>query len=86
MVALVVTALYSAIQEWHTGKHKAIEFSANTYLDIYWGNVNTLNHLYNNRVDAFHMMMCDIYSQASTIVAGGSGAQIADLELDDIEG
>lgn len=56
--------LYAAIQEWGTGKHKAMEFSANTYLDVYQGNVNTFYHIRERREEAFHLMMRYIYVQA----------------------
>jgi hypothetical protein len=41
-----------------------MEFSANGFLDVYEGHVNTLNHILEMRPDAFHIMMADIYSQA----------------------
>ncbi|KAI9434267.1 hypothetical protein BJY52DRAFT_1231243 [Lactarius psammicola] len=51
MVALVATALYATIYEWHTGEQQVTEFSANVYLDVYHGNVNTLTHIRENRED-----------------------------------
>ncbi|KAF8266315.1 hypothetical protein EI94DRAFT_1701829 [Lactarius quietus] len=49
MVALVATALYAMIYEWRTGEQQVMEFSANVYLDVYNGHVNTLNHIRDKR-------------------------------------
>ena len=57
--------LYATIYEWHTGEQQIAEFSANAYLDVYLGHVNTLKHIQNNHEGAFHLMMADIYRQAS---------------------
>ncbi|KAF8257052.1 hypothetical protein EI94DRAFT_1843047 [Lactarius quietus] len=46
MVALVATALYATIYEWCTGEQQVMEFSANAYLNVYNGHVNTLNHIH----------------------------------------
>jgi hypothetical protein len=56
--------LFAAIKEWSTGTHKAMDFSANAFLDVYDGHVNTFKHIRNKRTEAFHIMMSDIYSQA----------------------
>ncbi|KAI0285552.1 hypothetical protein BC826DRAFT_972966 [Russula brevipes] len=57
MVALVATALYAAIREWHTGKHMMAEFSTNLYIDVYEGHVNTFLYIRDH---------CNnIYAQAS---------------------
>ncbi|KAN0102481.1 hypothetical protein V8E52_011897, partial [Russula decolorans] len=77
--------LYAAIQEWRTGTQKSVKFSANAYLDVYNGHVNTFHHVRQNREDAFHLMMSHIYSHASAAAIGKSGAEIADIELDDID-
>jgi len=85
MVALVATALYAAIKEWSTGTHKFMEFSSNAFQDVYNGHVNTFRHILENREDAYHLMMSDLYSQAISARIGFSAA-IANIELDDIEG
>jgi hypothetical protein len=56
--------LYAAIQEWCFGTQKSGEFSANSYLDVYTGHVNTFNHIEKHRKDAFHLTMAYIYSHA----------------------
>ncbi|KAF8257046.1 hypothetical protein EI94DRAFT_1819298 [Lactarius quietus] len=65
MVVLVATALYAMIYEWHTGEQQVMEFSANLYLDVYNGHVNTLNHIRDKHPGAFHLLMADIYVRAS---------------------
>ena len=56
--------LYAAIHEWRSGKHQHTEFSANAYLDVYQGHIDTFHHIQDRRPHAFHAMMSDIYSQA----------------------
>ncbi|KAN0132250.1 hypothetical protein V8E53_010016 [Lactarius tabidus] len=90
MLALVATALYATIREWHTGEQKVMEFSANAYLDVYFGHVNTLNHIAEQWEGAYHVMMADIYARAS-ITAGlrdpiSNGVPVADLDLQALEG
>ena len=59
-----VTQLYAALYESRTGVHVATGFSANAYLDVYQGHVNTFQHIRDQRSNSFHTMMADIYSQA----------------------
>ncbi|KAF8264431.1 hypothetical protein EI94DRAFT_1703253 [Lactarius quietus] len=74
MVALVATAVVA-------------EFSANAFLDVYNGHVNTLKHIRERREGAFHLMMADIYAQADMSVATEIlVVPIADLDIDDIDG
>ncbi|KAH9028796.1 hypothetical protein EDB84DRAFT_1562985 [Lactarius hengduanensis] len=84
MVALVATGLYATLFEWRTGEQKSMEFSANTFLDVYLGHVNTLNHICENRAGVYHMMMADIFSLASTN-ANLAGNPIAELDLRALE-
>jgi len=53
--------LYVAIYEWRTGTHQPAEFSANAFLDVYNGHMQTFAHISENRNRAFHRMMTDIY-------------------------
>ena len=80
MVALVATAvsviflrghfvlthsqLYTSIHEWHTGRYQTTEFSANAYLDVYNGHIQTFRHISENKNGVFHRMMSDIYAMA----------------------
>jgi hypothetical protein len=59
--------LYAVILEWHTGAHQANEFSANVYMDVYQGHINTLNHIWEHCNNAFHLIMADIYSWAKWV-------------------
>ena len=56
--------LYAALYEWRTGEQQTSEFSANAYLDVYLGHINTLKHIRDKHAGAFHLMMADIYTQA----------------------
>jgi hypothetical protein len=56
--------LYAALYEWRTGEQQVAEFSANAYLDVYIGHLNTLKHIQEHRAGAFHLMMADIYTKA----------------------
>lgn len=85
MVALVATALYAAIHEWHSGKHHSMEFSANVYLDVYQGHINTFHHIRERRSGAFHLMMADLYAQASA-AEETAAAPIADINLEEMDG
>ena len=80
MVALVATAvsmyllyiehtnsnhqLYASLHEWRAGTHQAVEFSANAYLDVYLGHINTLQLIQQKQGNAYHTIMADIYSKA----------------------
>ncbi|KAI9431777.1 hypothetical protein H4582DRAFT_2062380 [Lactarius indigo] len=79
--------LYATLYEWCGGEQQTAEFSANAYMDVYLANMNTLKHILNNRERAFHIMMSDIYAQAST--TGGtvmtSTLPIANLDLNELE-
>ncbi|KAI9445639.1 hypothetical protein BJY52DRAFT_1194228 [Lactarius psammicola] len=88
MVALVATALYATLHEWCTGKQLATEFSANAYLDVYLGHINTFKHIQTKQPSAYHIMMADIYSQASRSPGDTASAAvaIADLDLNELEG
>jgi Domain of unknown function (DUF6532) len=80
MVALVATAvsdncyrrssanlkhkLYAALYEWRSGTFKLVEFTTNTFLDVYQGHFNTFRYILEKRPTAFHAMMGDLYLQA----------------------
>ncbi|KAH9160800.1 hypothetical protein EDB89DRAFT_1914350 [Lactarius sanguifluus] len=87
MVALVATAMYATLHEWHTGTPQVFEFSANTYLEVYRSNTDTLNFILNNWPNAYHLMMADIYTQASSNsgLDDSPNVKIADLDLDNLE-
>ncbi|KAH9160038.1 hypothetical protein EDB89DRAFT_1915254 [Lactarius sanguifluus] len=88
MVALVATAMYATLNEWRTGKSQVLGFSANTYLDVYHCNTMSLNYILSHRPNAYHVMMADIYAQASSgsTYDDSPGVEIVELDLDDLEG
>ncbi|KAN0137996.1 hypothetical protein V8E53_004215 [Lactarius tabidus] len=88
MVALVATALYATLREWSTREQVVAEFSANAYLDVYNGHVNTLKHIRERHEGGFHLMMADIYAQANKTPVSESNlvVPIAELDLDGING
>src|SRR6266404_2141535 len=56
--------LYVTLREWHSGERQAIDFSANSYLDVYIGNMDSINLYRENHNAAYHDLMAYIYSQA----------------------
>jgi len=55
-------------------------------MDVYAGHVNTLRHIMENREGAFHIMMSDIHTRASTTPGTPSAAApIAELDLNTLE-
>ncbi|KAI0281892.1 hypothetical protein BC826DRAFT_1190840 [Russula brevipes] len=88
MVALVATALYAAILEWHTGEKKVTEFSTTSYLDVYEGHVNSFLRIQNEHNSAFHSMMADIFAQASSqpSMEATGGTMVTQLNLADLDG
>ncbi len=52
-----------------------MEFSANTFLDVYQGHIDTLHHIWDNRTSAFHVM-------GDVPV---TGIPIANINLEEIE-
>lgn len=56
--------LYAALDEWSTGKRRAMDFSTQAYIETYQGNVGMLLNIRDNRNLSFHRMMSDIYSRA----------------------
>ena len=60
----LISQLYCAIHEWRTGTHQSIKFTSDAFLDVYNGNIYTLNNIKTKRPRAFHLMMADVYSLA----------------------
>ncbi|KAN0133592.1 hypothetical protein V8E53_008580 [Lactarius tabidus] len=88
MVALVATVLYAVLFEWHSGKQDVEDFSANSYLDVYLGHIETLREILTQQSGAFHSMMADIYSKASTMPAStgsSSGVQTVELNFEELK-
>ena len=53
-----------SLYEWRSGRHMPAEFSANLYLDVYDGHMNTLNFVLVRHPGAYHSLMADLYAQA----------------------
>jgi hypothetical protein len=64
----VICQLYAGLHEWRGGEHWVIGFSANMFLDVYLGHINTLKSIKEKNGMAFHSMMMDIYAQARYVV------------------
>ena len=39
------------LYEWQTGKHKPVDFAANSFMDVYSGHMNTLQHVQESKPD-----------------------------------
>ncbi|KAF8260484.1 hypothetical protein EI94DRAFT_1811632 [Lactarius quietus] len=87
IVALVATAMYAMLYKWHTGNEQQAEFSANTYLDVYKGHVNTLQLIKDCQYGAFHTTIVEIYSKASFVTEnpGDIRAPVANLVLSELD-
>ncbi|KAN0130461.1 hypothetical protein V8E53_011724, partial [Lactarius tabidus] len=66
MVALIATGYYAALKEWSTGEHKHHDFTANTYLDVYKGHIQSLSQIESLKTGSYHRMMANIYRFASS--------------------
>ena len=64
----IICQLYASLHEWRTGEHRPIGFSANMFLDVYLGHINTIKYIEENNPTAFHSMMADIYTQARYVI------------------
>ncbi|KAN0109460.1 hypothetical protein V8E52_009254 [Russula decolorans] len=67
MVALVATAVYSAVFDWRNGKKEPVDFMTGAYLDVYDGNINTLKNMRLNHPSKYHTMMADIYAKVRCV-------------------
>jgi len=89
MVALVATGLYAALYEWRSGFHQSMDFSANAFLDVYQGHVDTLQHIQDHRASSFHIMMRDIFDRAQAtdgdVQVPIINIPVADINLDEME-
>jgi hypothetical protein len=56
--------LYAALHEWETGERRHFDFSANAFVDVYAGHINSLQLILDGRPEFYHQMMGDIYTAA----------------------
>ncbi|KAH9173105.1 hypothetical protein EDB89DRAFT_2229011 [Lactarius sanguifluus] len=61
MVALVSTAYYAALREWSTGERRQLDFTTNTFVEVYECHIANLNWIEMERNTSYHKMMADIY-------------------------
>ncbi|KAI9430687.1 hypothetical protein BJY52DRAFT_1232354 [Lactarius psammicola] len=87
MVALVATAYYAALNEWHTGERKPCDFTANMNLDVYDSNIWSLNKIETQRTEYFHKMMADIFKLAinGSLAANTPSQSVTTLDLSLLE-
>ncbi|KAF8262615.1 hypothetical protein EI94DRAFT_1704624 [Lactarius quietus] len=85
MVAIVATGLYAALKEWSTGEYKRYHFTANMYLDVYKGHLDTLDKIENQRKGTYHRMMSDIYYLANTNTGQVALPPVPTLDMDTLE-
>jgi len=86
MVALVATAVYSAVFDWRGGKKDSIDFTTDAYIDVYDGNANTLKSMRVEHPNKFHTMMADIYAKVSSTVGSTTTVPIADISIEELDG
>ncbi|KAF8259522.1 hypothetical protein EI94DRAFT_1707044 [Lactarius quietus] len=81
-----IKMLYATLYEWCNGKQQATGFSANKYLDVYRGHIDTLKIIKDKRPSAYHVMMVDIYTQASAAQEDSdTGVVVANIDLNSLE-
>ncbi|KAH8988113.1 hypothetical protein EDB92DRAFT_1948290 [Lactarius akahatsu] len=68
MVALVSTAYYAALREWSTGERRQLDFTTNTFVEVYECHIANLNRIEMERNTSYHKMMADIYQ---LVINGG---------------
>ncbi|KAH9013013.1 hypothetical protein EDB85DRAFT_2158522 [Lactarius pseudohatsudake] len=65
MLALVSTAYYAALCEWSTGERRQLDFTTNTFVEVYECHIANLNWIETERNTSYHKMMADIYQLAT---------------------
>ena len=69
LIYLFIFQLYVALLEWHMGERQHIEFTATAFLDIYSGNVDTLQSIKDRSETAYQHVMEDIYMRARCVLS-----------------
>ena len=59
--ANIFDKLYAAIREWRHGTQKHMEFSAQSYLDVYFGHIEMFAYIRENRIAKYHAILSDIF-------------------------
>ncbi|KAH9979370.1 hypothetical protein BGW80DRAFT_1248727 [Lactifluus volemus] len=85
MVAFVATAYYAALSDWRGGNSRPVDFTTNTYHDVYLGHIGTMEHIESTRLQSFQKMMADIYERANAIVTMEPTYNIAAINLEELD-
>lgn len=66
-LALVVTCIHSAIDDYSSGVCKKTEFNADLYEDVYKSHIEVLEHIKTTSAAKYHRLMTDLYNNASAV-------------------
>jgi len=53
--------------DWRNGEKHAVDFMTGAYLDVYDGNINTLENMRVHHSNKYHTMMADIYAKVRCV-------------------
>ncbi|KAH8976951.1 hypothetical protein EDB86DRAFT_2838744 [Lactarius hatsudake] len=65
MLTLVSTVYYAALHEWSTGERRQLDFTTNTFVEVYECHIANLNWIETECNTSYHKMMADIYQLAT---------------------
>ncbi|KAF8491797.1 hypothetical protein F5888DRAFT_1637348 [Russula emetica] len=88
MVALMATAIYCALREWHTGQRQNAAFSQATFEDTYQGHINTLGELQTRRPNQYHrdvLLLIQIPSNSHVRLSAASSSALKMMCLDEVD-
>ncbi|KAI0639899.1 hypothetical protein C8Q77DRAFT_1214291 [Trametes polyzona] len=74
MLALVTTALYSAIEDWKNGNAQPRDFTANNYLGAYRDIIRELSHVRETAPVKYHVLMHGLWRRISDPFATRRGS------------
>lgn len=60
--------MHISIQEWASGRHQPIMFSANSAKDIYDSHMQLLKAIFETDINAYHRMMANMLLHASWVI------------------
>ncbi|KAH9074906.1 hypothetical protein EDB83DRAFT_2218790, partial [Lactarius deliciosus] len=65
MLVLVATCIHSALDDFHSGTQRKVDFSADWYEDIYKTHMEFLSHTRKGSITKYHRLMASLYTQLS---------------------
>ncbi|KAF8985380.1 hypothetical protein BDQ17DRAFT_1436657 [Cyathus striatus] len=97
MVAMIATAIHSALSDWQSGEKRTSEFNADMLEDIYIGHVTSLKKIHDMSLTKYHVMIHKIFSLCRSETMSGNDvfskvqktldfdgmSDVSDVELDD---